>query len=64
MADLSTFGGKIVWRPPPATIARSHLKHFMDQHGLASFDALHQRSTHDIAWFTDAVLKYLDIRFD
>jgi len=51
------------WRPTAETINRSHLKRFMDQHGLKSFDALLARSTADIAWFTDAVLKYLDIRF-
>ncbi len=35
----------------------------MQAHGLASFDDLLARSTSDVAWFTDAVLKYLDIRF-
>ncbi|MBI3761680.1 MAG: AMP-binding protein, partial [Chloroflexi bacterium] len=35
----------------------------MDRHGLASFDELTQKSTSDIAWFTDALLKYLDIQF-
>jgi acetyl-CoA synthetase len=58
------FGGEIVWRPTPEHIANSNLKRFMDRHGIASFDALMQRSTTDIAWFWDAVLKELDIRFD
>ncbi|NUM48284.1 MAG: AMP-binding protein [Anaerolineales bacterium] len=35
----------------------------MRQHGLASFEALMHRSTTDIAWFTEAVLQFLDIRF-
>ncbi|MBI5933344.1 MAG: AMP-binding protein [Chloroflexi bacterium] len=35
----------------------------MRQHGIADFDALMKRSTEDVAWFTDAVLKYLDIEF-
>jgi len=35
----------------------------MEQHGIASYAELQQRSTQDIAWFTDAVLKYLDIQF-
>jgi acetyl-CoA synthetase len=35
----------------------------MRQHGIASFAALMQRSTTDVAWFTDALLCYLDIRF-
>jgi len=58
------FGGEIAWRPTPEHIANSNLKRFMDRHGLASFDELMQRSTTDIAWFWDAVLKELDIRFD
>jgi len=57
------FGGDIVWRPSPETIARSHLQKFMAKHGIASFDELLARSTSDVAWFTDAVLKYLDVRF-
>jgi acetyl-CoA synthetase len=63
MPDAFTFGGEIVWRPTPEYVDRSHLKRFMDQHGLASFADLWARSTSDIAWFTQAVLKYLDIRF-
>jgi len=57
------FGGDIVWRPTPELIARSNLKRFMNQHGLASFPGLLQRSTTDIAWFWQAVLEDLDIRF-
>ena len=63
MSEPFTFGGEIVWRPTPDYVNRSHLKRFMDRHGLASFDALMQRSTSDVAWFTDALLKYLDIQF-
>jgi acetyl-CoA synthetase len=63
MSDQFTFGGEIVWRPTPTHIARSHLRTFMDRHQIADFDELHQRSTGDIAWFTEAVLDYLDIQF-
>jgi acetyl-CoA synthetase len=63
MTDAFTFGGEIVWRPSPDYAERSHLKRFMSRHGLADYAALMQRSTTDIAWFTDAVLKYLDVRF-
>lgn len=63
MTQAFDFGGDIVWRPTAADIEGTHLQRFMRQHGLASYDALMQRSTSDIAWFTDAVLKYLDIRF-
>jgi acetyl-CoA synthetase len=57
------FGGEIVWRPTPDLIAQSRLKAFMEQHGLATFDELLQRSVTDLAWFWDAVLKFLDIQF-
>jgi acetyl-CoA synthetase len=63
MAETFDFGGDIVWRPTAETVTPSHLQHFMEQHGLESFEALHSRSTRDIAWFTDAILNYLDIRF-
>jgi len=57
------FGGDIVWRPSPEHVARSNLQKFMKQYGLGSFDELMARSTSDVVWFTDAVLKFLDIRF-
>src|ERR1051325_3562423 len=57
------FGGEIVWRPTPELIAQSNLKRFMDRHGIGSFDELMQRSTTDIAWFWEAVMRELDIRF-
>src|SRR3990172_7471689 len=63
MSEPFTFGGDIVGRPTPDYVNRSHIKEFMDRHRLASFDALMQRSTSDVAWFTDALLKYLDIQF-
>ncbi|MGH2523672.1 MAG: AMP-binding protein, partial [Anaerolineales bacterium] len=63
MPDTFTFGGEVVWQPTPDLVNRSNLKRFMDQHGIASYEALMQRSTADVAWFTGAILKYLDIQF-
>jgi acetyl-CoA synthetase len=63
MSDQFDFGGEIVWRPSQEYIDRAHLTLFMQRHNIASFDELMHRSTQDVAWFTDAVLKYLDIRF-
>jgi acetyl-CoA synthetase len=63
MSNSFIFNGEIVWRPTPEYVDRSHLKRFMAQHGIASFAELQQRSTSDIGWFTEAVLKYLDIQF-
>ena len=56
-------GSEIVWRPTSESVERSHLQRFMQQHGIASYAELQERSTQDVAWFTDAVLKYLDIQF-
>ncbi|HRN69323.1 MAG TPA: AMP-binding protein [Promineifilum sp.] len=63
MTDKFTFGGEIVWRPTPDTIERSNLTRFMRRHGIGSWDELMARSTSDVAWFTDAVLEFLDVRF-
>ncbi|MBP6015308.1 MAG: AMP-binding protein [Candidatus Promineofilum sp.] len=63
MTDTFSFGGEIVWRPTPDYIERSHLTRFMRLHGIADYDELQARSTADVAWFTEAVLNYLDIRF-
>lgn len=60
---FSDTGGPIVWQPSPETVERAHLTRFMRQHDLPSFDALMKRSSEDVAWFTEAVLHYLDIRF-
>jgi len=63
MVQSFEFGGKIVWEPTPDYIESAHLTHFMRQHNIENFDALMQRSTSDVAWFTEAVLKYLQIEF-
>ncbi len=57
------FGGEIVWRPTAADIERARLTEFMRRHGIADFAELMRRSTEDVAWFTQAVLELLDIRF-
>src|SRR6266542_407725 len=63
MTEQFTFGGDIVWQSTSEYTERAHLTAFMRKHGSKIFDELMQRSTTDIAWFTDVVLKYLDIQF-
>jgi acetyl-CoA synthetase len=63
MTESFDFGGQVVWQPTPDYAENAHLTRFMRQHGLGDFDALLRRSTQDVAWFTAAVLDYLDIRF-
>lgn len=62
MAEFE-FGGEIVWRPTTEYVEGSHLQRFMQQHGIADWHELHRRSVADVAWFTDAMLQYLDIQF-
>ncbi|GAB4399478.1 MAG: AMP-binding protein [Anaerolineales bacterium] len=63
MEETFTFGGEIVWQPSREHIERAHLTCFMQQHGIPNFDNLLRRSVEDVGWFTESVLKYLDIRF-
>src|SRR6267378_1748100 len=57
------FGGEFVWWPSPELIAKSNLQQFIEKHRLGSYDELMRRSTTDIAWFWDSVLRDLDIQF-
>jgi len=57
------FGGPIVWQPSPATIERAHLTRFLRQHAIPDFAGLMERSTREVDWFTDSLLKYLEIEF-
>ncbi|MFQ5616377.1 MAG: AMP-binding protein [Anaerolineales bacterium] len=63
MTKKFDFGGEIVWRPTDDYIENANLTAFMRQHGIAGFDELMRKSTEDVAWFTDAVLKFMDIQF-
>lgn len=55
--------GPVVWQPTPEYTENAHLTRFMRLHGIADFAGLLRRSTEDVAWFTEAVLQYLDIQF-
>jgi acetyl-CoA synthetase len=57
------FGGEFVWHPTPELIAQSNLQQFIERHALGSYDELMRRSTTDIAWFWDTVLRDLDVQF-
>ncbi len=63
MPEAFDFGGEIVWRPTPDYTENANLTRFMRQHGIKDFDELMRRSTEDVAWFTDAVMQFLDIQF-
>jgi acetyl-CoA synthetase len=54
---------RIVWQPTEDDIERANLTQFMCQNDVPSFEELIERSSQDAAWFTDALLRFLDIRF-
>ncbi len=58
-----TFINPIVWKPNQDYIENARLTEFMRSYHIADFKELMQRSTRDVAWFTDAVLKFVDIQF-
>ncbi len=57
------FNQNIVWQPDPVEMANTNLARFMKANDIASYDTLLKRSTDDINWFWDAVLRDLDIQF-
>jgi acetyl-CoA synthetase len=56
-------GSDIIWRPDPATAARTRIARFMARHGLDTIEALHRRSVEDLEWYWDAVSRDLDWRW-
>ncbi len=63
MSDRFEFGGDIVWRPTADYTGPANLTQFMANHGITSYQDLLTRATKDIAWFTEAVLNFLQIEF-
>lgn len=63
MSEGFDFGGEIAWRPTPEIVEQANLTRFLRKHGIPGYDELMLRSTEDVAWFTQAILDFLDIRF-
>ena len=63
MSDHFEFGGEVVWRPTQEIIDEANLTHFMQRNHIRDYAELMQRSTADVAWFTQALLEYLGIQF-
>lgn len=53
-----------VWRPDDRTVEDANLTRFLRALGVASFEALNERAAADPAWFHDALIRFLDYRFD
>ncbi|MEW6717252.1 MAG: AMP-binding protein [Chloroflexota bacterium] len=56
-------GGEIIWRPTKDHIENANVTNFMRLHGIADYNELIRRSTEDVAWYTDAFIKFIDIKF-
>ena len=54
----------VAWRPSKEVIEKAQLTRFMKQTGMASFDELYKKSIEDVRWFTEEVIRFLDIGFD
>ena len=52
------------WRPTPAYLERSRLARFLRAHRLADLEALQARAVADPAWFWDAAVRDIGVRFD
>ncbi|WP_026437215.1 AMP-binding protein [Acidovorax sp. JHL-9] len=53
-----------VWWPDRATVEGANLTRFMQALGVDSFEALNERAAADPAWFNDALIRFLDYRFE
>ena len=63
MSEFTELGAEIVWQPTQEYLDRANLTNFMSINDISDFTELMERSTHDPAWFSEAVLNYLDIEF-
>jgi len=61
--DDAGLEGSFVWEPTPEIIERANVTHFMRQNDIPDFITLIDRAGSDVGWFTDALLRFLDIRF-
>ncbi len=53
----------IVWKPSDEVVERANVTRFMRANGIASEDELVRRSTQDVGWFWDAVVRDLGLEF-
>jgi acetyl-CoA synthetase len=54
---------EVVWKPTENYIENANITRFMRKHGIKDYDELVKKSTDDIAWFWDEVVKDLNIEF-
>ncbi|MBN2045690.1 MAG: AMP-binding protein [Anaerolineales bacterium] len=54
---------RVVWRPSEEQIAHANVTAFLRQIGISDYFEMIAQSAADPAWYTDQLLKFLDIRF-
>jgi len=54
---------EVVWKPNSEYIENANITRFMRKHNIKDYDDLVKKSTDDIAWFWDEVIKDLNIEF-
>ena len=54
---------KIVWKPTNDYVENSNITRFMKRYNIKDYDELIQKSTENIEWFWDAVMKDLNIQW-
>jgi acetyl-CoA synthetase len=54
----------VVWRPDAAMVEAANLTRFMRALGVDDFEALNRRASREPAWFHDALIRFLDYRFE
>ncbi len=55
--------GDFAWQPSGRYLNRSRVRHFMDVHGIRSWQELTGRSTLDIEWFWNSALEHLGVEW-
>lgn len=54
---------EIFWTPPRELAQKSNVARFMQKHSIQNYEELVRRSTSDIEWFWDGVVRDLNIEF-
>jgi len=54
---------EIVWKPSDEYVKKANITRFMKKHDIKSYDELIKRSTDDLEWFWDAVMKDLNVHW-
>ncbi|RLF37335.1 MAG: AMP-dependent synthetase [Thermoplasmata archaeon] len=54
---------EIVWKPSKEYIENANITRFMKKHNIKNYDELIKKSTENIEWFWDAIMKDLDVEW-